>query len=113
MDFGRRMVRRGSRTDLKSEGDLEEFSVNTEVGVEAEGAGLGGVNLEGGHGAAAKVVTQDVSASGVELEESLRAFVKGVEVSEGLQEGLQAGDGLSCGIRDGELEHLELAAAQE
>lgn len=113
MDFGRRMVRRGSRTDLKGERNLEAFSVDAEVGVEAEGAGLGGVNLEGEGGAAAKVVTQDVSASGVELEESLRAFVKGVEVSEGLQEGFQAGDGLPGGIRDAELEHLKLAAAQE
>lgn len=96
---------------LKGKRNLDTFSVDAEVGVEAEGAGLGGVYFEGEHGAATKVVTQDVSASGVELEKSLGAFVKGVEMGEGLQEGFQAGDGLPSGVLHGELKHLKLAAA--
>jgi hypothetical protein len=103
----------GSRTDLEGEGDLKEFSVDSEEGVETEGAGLGGMDFEGERGAAVNVVAEDVATGGVELEKGFGAFVKGVEMGEGLQERFHAGDGLPGGVCDGELKHLELAAAQE
>lgn len=73
---------------LEGEWGLEDFSIDADEGVKAQRSGLRAEHFEREVGAAAHRIAQDVATGRMKLKERIGAFVKGMQVGEGLQEGL-------------------------